>query len=226
MSKTFSISLLTGLLLSGVFLLPGAFSSESGDENFFPPGPPPPPSPGHELPPRAEKEKDPPPPPPLHHGAKQRKGFLNSLSKEEREKFRQLASENPEAFKKEMIKRIHEARKKELAELMKLRSEYLNAKDEDAKEAARKKIEAALRQKFEQHQEMTRRRIEETERKLLAAQEKLLQFKKEYEKRKLEADQIIAKGVADFTNPAQEPRLGPPPPRRKGKVSPQAEVKP
>ncbi len=223
MLKPFTPLILAGLFLSGALLIPNAFS-EAENEEFLPGVPPPP---AHDLPPRAGKD-GPPPPPPSHHGVKQRKGFLNSLSKEEREKFRQLATEDPEAFKKEMIKRIHEARKKELAELMKIRSEYLNAKDEEAKEAARKKIEAALRQKFEQHQEMTRRRIEETERKLLAAQEKLLQFKKEYEKRKLEADQIIAKGVADFTNPAQEPRLGPPPPppRRKGEASPQTEVKP
>ena len=213
MLKPFTPLILAGLFLSGTLLIPNAFS-EAENEEFLPGVPPPP---AHDLPPRAGKDG----PPPPHHGLKQRKGFLNSLSKEEREKFRQLATEDPEAFKKEMIKRIHEARKKELAELMKIRSEYLNAKDE--------KAEAALRQKFEQHQEMTRRRIEETERKLLAAQEKLLQFKKEYEKRKLEADQIIAKGVADFTNPAQEPRLGPPPPppRRKGKALPQAEeVKP
>lgn len=133
--------------------------------------------------------------------------FSDDLSEADKAELSKLAKENPEAFRKELMKRFRAAREKDFHEMMLLRKQYLEAPTPEQKLEARKEIEARIKRQTMRQLDMTQRRIVETENQLNQALKKLEEFREDHKKRMANMDKMVETMVQKFTDPNHQPQL-------------------
>jgi chromosome segregation ATPase len=120
--------------------------------------------------------------------------FFQSISDEEKQRLRKLRHEAPEAFRKEIKKRVDEFRseqREKTVRIKKLRRQYINADNETEKQKALKAIRRETEKEFKEKMAENKRRLEE-------AGKRLKELKAKYEERKKRADEIIKQRVKDL----------------------------
>lgn len=125
----------------------------------------------------------------------QRRNFAESLSEEDRAQLKKLYAENPEEFKKELHKRIMNAKNKqdeEDAQIKDLVKKYRDAQSDQQKEDTEKQLKDLVTKQFQKKMDFNGKRIEE-------AEKRLSELKRIYEERQRKSDEIISQRVKDLT---------------------------
>jgi len=197
--KTNILTLAAAIFCGSLF---AAGEPQMPDGQNLPPPPPPPPPEMHYAP---GKHRMPPPPD---------DNFFQNFPKEEQERLKKLAQEDPEAFRKEVHKYFRQKREKEIREIMDLRKRCLEEKDEARKKELTDEMRKRITEKFDLQIKMAEGQITRNEQRLQKMQEHLDEMKADLNRRKTSRDQIIDKMVGEFLDPDHEPQMRPP--HRKG----------
>lgn len=154
-------------------------------------------------------EGKPPPPPPPHHKVRPEKQFRpghpllrvldsDEFSEEERTRLRKLSIENPPEFAREMRNVFRMRRQAKAKAMLALRQAYLDAKTPELKDAARKRIQEAIRKDTERHLLFQKKILADTERSLRQMEKRLADMKNRYEKQQAEKDAVIEKRTKEL----------------------------